>query len=176
MRTKPQLEVLTPDRQILEKQMHNNLQKAIDHAHPKDLPHIGSIVEMMVSKICEREAERADDKQQQKWDKKMEHRLTVFGCSDVALDVDARSAVVGNKRIKLTIKELSLLTCFLLNAGTVLSRDTLLEYCEMESVYGDLRGVDTTINRLRSKLGEAAYSITTVRGVGYRFGLAKNGE
>ena len=104
------------------------------------------------------------------------HRLTVFGCSDIFLDVDARMAVVGKKRINLTIKEFSLLTCFLENAGTVLSRDTLLENCGMESSDEGIRGVDTHINRLRSKLGEAAYSIKTVRRAGYRFGRAENGE
>ena len=173
MRTKPQLEVLTPDRQTLEQQAHDNLQKAIDHVLPDDFEHLVNLMEMLGLNVCRAEAE---EKKQQKWDKKMERRITVFGCSDIYLDVDARKAVVGKKRINLTIKEFNLLTCFLLNAGTVLSRDTLLEYCGMKPTDRGLRGVDTTINRLRSKLGEAAYSIKTVRGAGYRFEAAKNGE
>jgi len=178
MRTNPKTEchklsVLTPDRQTLEKQMHNNLQKAIEHAHVDDFENLGNFMDLLVSKFCETEAEV---KKQQEWDKKMEHRLTYFGCSDIALDVNARKAVVGNKRINLTIKELDLLTCFLENAGTVLSRDTLLEHCGIKSVYGGKRGVDTLINRLRSKLGESAYSIKTLRGVGYQFEPANNGH
>ena len=162
----PKLNVLTPDRQTLEKQMHDNLQAAIQHAHPKDFEYIGNLMELLVWKLCESEEER---KKQQKWDKEMERRLTVFGCCDVSLDMDARKAVIGKKRINLTIKEFNLLRCFLENAGTVLSRDAILEYCGMNPGDGGARGVDTHIQRLRSKLGEAAYCIETVRGIGYRF-------
>jgi DNA-binding response OmpR family regulator len=52
-------------------------------------------------------------------------------------------------------------------AGRVQTRDTLVG-----TVWGEVadsgRVVDTTIKRLRRKLGEAAPAIRTVRGVGYK--------
>jgi two-component system phosphate regulon response regulator PhoB len=52
-------------------------------------------------------------------------------------------------------------------AGRVQTRDAVLG-----QVWGEIadsgRVVDTTIKRLRKKLGEAAPSIRTVRGVGYK--------
>ena len=44
-------------------------------------------------------------------------------------------------------------------------------FCEM---FGDMptidtRTVDTTIQRLRSKIGKAANHIETIRGIGYRY-------
>ena len=75
---------------------------------------------------------------------------------------------VGKKRVNLTITELNLLAYFLENAGKDLSRAALLSTVWDQSYRGTKRTVDTHINRLRSKLGMAGYSIRTVRGVGYR--------
>ena len=87
----------------------------------------------------------------------------------ISINFDTYHVYVGKKRVNVTITELNLLDCFLKNAGTVLSREALFEHCGMTNpLSGSLRSVDTHIQRLRRKLGKAAYSIKTIRGVGYR--------
>ncbi|NCC80228.1 MAG: winged helix family transcriptional regulator, partial [Clostridia bacterium] len=51
----------------------------------------------------------------------------------------------------------------------VLSRDTIIEKVWGYDYEGDLRTIDTSIKRLREKLGEVSAYIETVRGYGYRF-------
>jgi DNA-binding response OmpR family regulator len=51
----------------------------------------------------------------------------------------------------------------------VLSREQLLQGVWGYNYYGNLRTVDTHINRLRDKLGEYSDLIQTVRGYGYKF-------
>jgi len=86
----------------------------------------------------------------------------------ISINTDTYQAIVGKKRVNLTITELNLLACFLKNAGKTLSRDDLLNTVWGKSYQGTVRTVDTHIQRLRSKLRKAAYAIRTVRGVGYR--------
>jgi len=94
----------------------------------------------------------------------------------ISLDTHTFQAFVGKKRVNnLTITEFNLLACLLKSGGTTLSRAALLTTVWDESYQGTERTVDTHIQRLRGKLGEAAYSIKTVRGAGYRFEPAENG-
>lgn len=86
----------------------------------------------------------------------------------ISLDTDTCQVFVGEKKIDLTITEFNLLACLLQNAGRTLSRDAILSAVWDESYQGMARTVDTHIQRLRSKLGEAGYLIRTVRGFGYR--------
>ena len=53
------------------------------------------------------------------------------------------------------------------HAGTVRTREQLLNNVWGYSFEGYARTVDTHVRRLRSKLGEAAATLETVRGVGY---------
>ena len=55
------------------------------------------------------------------------------------------------------------------NKNVALSREKLI--CEVwgYDYYGDDRTLDTHIKLLRRSLGEYAYLIVTLRGVGYRF-------
>jgi len=55
------------------------------------------------------------------------------------------------------------------NAGKALSRRQILNKVWDYDYYGDLRTVDTHINRLRIKLGNKGKLIQTVRGYGYRY-------
>ena len=55
------------------------------------------------------------------------------------------------------------------NSGIALSRDTILDNVWGIDYYGDIRTVDTNIERLREKLKDKASYIVTVRGSGYRF-------
>jgi len=86
----------------------------------------------------------------------------------ISLDMNTCQAVIGKKKVNLTITEFNLLACFLKNAGTTLSRDDLLSAVWDQPYQGTTHTVDTHIYRLRNKLGKAGYLIRTVRGVGYR--------
>jgi two-component system phosphate regulon response regulator PhoB len=80
---------------------------------------------------------------------------------------------VSGSEITLTATEFRLLAALAERPGRVLSRGMLLE--EVWAMPPDLntRTVDTHIKRLREKLGAAASSLETVRGVGYRFGAQR---
>ena len=86
----------------------------------------------------------------------------------ISIDMDTYRVYVGKKRVNLTIMELNLLACLLENAGKTISRADLLSTVWDQSYVRTSRTVDTHIQRLRRKLGKAAYAIRTVRGVGYR--------
>ena len=92
----------------------------------------------------------------------------ILKSSRISLHTATCQAFVGKKRVNLTITEFNLLACFLESGGTTLSRSALLSTVWDQSYDGTSRTVDTHIQRLRGKLGEAGYLIRTVRGVGYR--------
>ena len=77
-------------------------------------------------------------------------------------------ALVGEERIKLTLKEYELLCLFMENVGKVFSRDRLLQVVWGDDFFGETRTVDVHIGTLRAKLLECGDYIETVRGVGYR--------
>ena len=73
--------------------------------------------------------------------------------------------------ITLTLKEFELLKLLLEGAGTVFSREQLLENIWGYEYDGENRTVDVHINSLREKLGECGNLIKTVRGMGYKIGI-----
>ncbi|WPC43634.1 response regulator transcription factor [Clostridium sp. JS66] len=81
----------------------------------------------------------------------------------------AHETKINDEDIYLSPKEFELLSYFAKNKGMVLSREQILDSVWGIDYYGDLRTVDTHIKRLREKLGEKAYLISTVRGTGYKF-------
>jgi len=85
------------------------------------------------------------------------------------LDTANYRATVNGDNIIITSTEFKLLCLLTSRAGEVQTRETLLR-----DVWGyqptiDTRTVDTTIQRLRSKVGNASKHIETVRGIGYRY-------
>lgn len=94
-------------------------------------------------------------------------RIREFG--EVQLDLDRMQALVGGKDIGLTTTEFSLLEYLTRFAARVVSRSKLLE--EVWGTSGTLttRRVDTYVQRLRNKMGDAGRFIHTHRGNGYRF-------
>jgi two-component system alkaline phosphatase synthesis response regulator PhoP len=87
------------------------------------------------------------------------------------LDVERRTANVGEQDIELTRLEFDLLHQLLTSGGRVLTRERLLEQVWGYDFAGDTRAVDSAIKRLRAKLRAAspqADIIEAVRGVGYR--------
>ena len=87
------------------------------------------------------------------------------------LEVDAarREVRTGAGPVALTVREFDLLVYLVTNAGLALSRQQLLDGVWGEGWYGDERTVDVHVRQLRKKLG-SALPLTTVWGVGYRFG------
>ena len=79
-----------------------------------------------------------------------------------------RPATAAGRSLNITATEFKLLCLLASRPGEVQPRETLLR-----DVWGyeptlDTRTVDTTMQRLRAKLGQAAHHLETVRGVGYR--------
>lgn len=91
----------------------------------------------------------------------------------VSIDRDARQVVIDGKNVDLSPTEYKLLNYLMTNAGKALSRRQILNKVWNYEYYGDLRTVDTYINRLRIKLGDKGYVIKTVRGYGYRYEASK---
>jgi DNA-binding response OmpR family regulator len=95
--------------------------------------------------------------------------------ADLALDRHRRLATRGSEVIPLTAKEFALLELFLLHAPELVTRSEIIEHvwdCHFDS---ETNLVEVYINRLRQKIDEnrPAKLIHTVRGVGYRLGLAE---
>lgn len=85
------------------------------------------------------------------------------------INVKSHESKIYDKDIYLSPKEFELLNYFIKNKGIVLSREQILDSVWSIDYYGDLRTVDTHIKRLREKLGEKSYLISTIRGTGYKF-------
>lgn len=87
----------------------------------------------------------------------------------VALDCARHAVLVSGAAVELTRKEFDLLFQLMQSAGSVLTRDLLLETVWGYDFGGETRTVDVHIRTLRQKLGDGGACIETVRGVGYRF-------
>lgn len=87
----------------------------------------------------------------------------------LVVDNLSHTVTVDNSEINLSPKEFELLNYFILNKRIVLSREKILDSLWGIDYFGDLRTVDTVIKRLREKLGEKSYLISTIRGTGYKF-------
>ncbi|GAA3537859.1 response regulator transcription factor [Nocardioides daeguensis] len=85
----------------------------------------------------------------------------------VELDLRTRRATVSGREVELSAREFALAEIFLSNAGQVLSREQLLDHVWGLDFDPGSNVVDVYVGYLRRKLG--ARSITTVRGMGYRF-------
>lgn len=80
---------------------------------------------------------------------------------------------IDSKEIYLSPKEYELLLFFVRNKGILLTRDKILDGVWGIDYYGELRTVDTHVKRLREKLLDKAYLITTIRGSGYKLEVKK---
>lgn len=85
------------------------------------------------------------------------------------IDELSHKVTVDDETINLSPKEYDLLLYLASNNGIVLTREKILDYIWGIDFFGDNRAIDSHIKRLREKLGEKAYLISTIRGVGYKF-------
>jgi two-component system phosphate regulon response regulator PhoB len=86
----------------------------------------------------------------------------------IVIDLSRHEVKVKGKQVELTATEFKLLTLLATRRGRVQSRDRLLHDVWEYDATIDTRTVDTHVRRLREKLGPAADTLETVRGVGYR--------
>lgn len=84
-------------------------------------------------------------------------------------DIKTSNAYCQGENIDFSPGELQLLYYFILNKNITLSREQIIKRIWGSNFDGDDRVVDTRIRRMRKKLDCTDVSITTVRGVGYRW-------
>ncbi|SFL48351.1 response regulator transcription factor [Pelosinus propionicus] len=89
------------------------------------------------------------------------------------INAAARQVSINDHSLDLSPKEYDLLTYLTENSGKALSRQQILNQVWSYDYFGDLRTVDTHINRLRTKLGDKSALVQTIRGYGYRFEAEK---
>ena len=94
-----------------------------------------------------------------------------FSLGTLAIRYEARQVTVAGRPVTLTATEYELLRILSLNAGRVVTYDTLLRRVWSGRESGDLDLVRNFIKKLRAKLGEKASKPTWIfneRGIGYR--------
>jgi two-component system response regulator RegX3 len=91
---------------------------------------------------------------------------------DVTLDPEQHLVRVRGAEVTMPLKEFELLHMLLVNAGRVVSRETLIDRVWGIDYVGDTKTLDVHIKRLRSKIESAPSNptrIVTIRGLGYKF-------
>ena len=94
---------------------------------------------------------------------------------NLVIDRSAHRVTVDGRELSLTATEYKLLDTLVERRGRVQSRERLLQDVWQHQPDMQTRTVDMHIQRLRSKLGDQAGLIETVRGFGYRFRAADRG-
>lgn len=98
--------------------------------------------------------------------------VTRLAFGNFSISQTTRSTFLGSESIDLTTAEFDLLWLLARHAGSILSRDDLLQELRGIGFDGLDRSIDARISRLRRKLGddpENPTRIKTVRGKGYLF-------
>ena len=93
-------------------------------------------------------------------------RVEVAG---IVLDPASRTVMENGRAIDLTTFEFDILEMLMRSAGTVLSRDALMENFYNRKATPFDRSIDMHISHLRRKLSNGESLIKTIRGVGYQF-------
>jgi two-component system phosphate regulon response regulator PhoB len=96
----------------------------------------------------------------------------VLEIGDLNIDAGAMILKVRGEVIPTTATEFRLLEYLARNAGTVFSRDDLLDAVWRDTAFVTPRSVDVYVRRLREKIErdpENPAYLRTVRGAGYRF-------
>jgi two-component system, OmpR family, response regulator len=99
---------------------------------------------------------------------------TVLGCDDLVMDLLSRRVRRGERTIDLQPREFRLLEFLLRHCEQVVTRTMLLEGVWDYHFDPGTNVVDVHVSRLRKKIDEGASRplLHTVRGVGYRIGVA----
>ena len=95
----------------------------------------------------------------------------VVELAGLRVDAAARRVTLDGREVALRPKEFDVIALLARAAGTVVTREQLIDEVWDENWWGSTKTLDVHINSIRRKLGEEAGApsrITTVRGVGYR--------
>lgn len=94
----------------------------------------------------------------------------IFG--DLKIDVANKMVFLSEKELSLTVTEFDALCILAESAGSIVSRETLLQKLRGIDYDGFDRSVDITVSRLRKKLNDTdsdTHKIKTIRAKGYFF-------
>jgi DNA-binding response OmpR family regulator len=90
----------------------------------------------------------------------------------LVVDTAMRRVLLDGEELSLTRREFDLLAILVRNAGTVLTREHLIDEVWDTNWFGSTKTLDVHVSSLRRKLGDDAVDsryLHTVRGVGFRF-------
>ncbi|CAG7604148.1 winged helix-turn-helix domain-containing protein [Leucobacter soli] len=91
----------------------------------------------------------------------------------VRLDTERHAVTVRGAEVAMPLREFELLEMLMRHSGRVLTRGQLIDRVWGSDYFGDTKTLDVHIKRIRSRIEEDPKEprlVTTVRGVGYRFG------
>lgn len=91
----------------------------------------------------------------------------------IRLDVERHTVLVRGSETAMPLREFELLEILMRHSGRVLTRGQLIDRVWGSNYYGDTKTLDVHIKRIRARIEESPSQpllISTVRGVGYRFG------
>jgi two-component system response regulator RegX3 len=94
---------------------------------------------------------------------------------DLQVDPARRTATLDGAELELSRKEFDLLRLLVENAGSVVTRERLLDQVWDTNWFGSTKTLDVHVSGLRKKLGDDPSTpryLHTVRGVGFRFSTA----
>ena len=93
---------------------------------------------------------------------------------DLTVDLRARRVWIAGSEVALRAKEFDLLARLLADAGSAVTRETLMADVWDEHWFGSTKTLDFHISALRRKIDapDSDSRVTTLRGVGYRYELA----
>jgi DNA-binding response OmpR family regulator len=95
----------------------------------------------------------------------------VIHAGPIDLDTSYRRVTLAGQPVDLRTKEFDLLHTFLTRPGRVLTRQFLMENVWGIEDYGTSRTIDSTLARLRTKLGECGQHFQSIKGIGYQFSM-----
>lgn len=103
--------------------------------------------------------------------KRIKREETIAKFKSLSVNMNSRTCSYKSEDIKLNRRQLDILYYFIKNEGNVISRDSLLQYLEIDVTAFD-RTIDSHVSQLRKKLEKAGVDevkITSIYGVGYKF-------
>ncbi|MCC5910728.1 MAG: response regulator transcription factor [Clostridiaceae bacterium] len=93
----------------------------------------------------------------------------ILSYKDINLDLSNATVKYKDKSLELTKNEVKILSYLINNKGSIVKRDSLMEYLWKSDYFVDDSTLTVNVNRLRKKLGEIGIEdiIETRRGLGY---------
>lgn len=98
----------------------------------------------------------------------------VLQFSSLTIEPGTQRVIFNEEAIELSTKEFELLHFLARHPQTIFTRENLMVSLWGYDFDGDERTVDTTIKRIRKKIGMAGDFIRTIRGKGYKFEVNKS--